>query len=101
MSIYFCIVCEFSFLVLDPLYYCIFFLLYSTNVLQPRKSISFIGPVKATASKGYAGASISRLGMSRTMVVLPEMKTTDKDKMSIPTTKTIQVIFFFLAFVQY
>ncbi|XP_073935904.1 dynein axonemal intermediate chain 4 isoform X3 [Castor canadensis] len=62
-----------------------------TNVLQPRKSISFIGPVKATASKGYAGASISRLGMSRTMVVLPEMKTTDKDKMSIPTTKTIQV----------
>jgi hypothetical protein len=39
--------------------------------------------------------------MSRTMVVLPEMKTTDKDKMSIPTTKTIQVIFFFLAFFQY
>ncbi|XP_058159362.1 dynein axonemal intermediate chain 4 isoform X4 [Dasypus novemcinctus] len=55
-----------------------------------RKSISFISPVKGTQTKGYAGATQSRMAMSKTLVILPEIKT---EKMGISTNNTyIQVI---------
>nr|XP_048309164.1 dynein axonemal intermediate chain 4 isoform X2 [Myodes glareolus] len=56
---------------------------------QTRKSISFGSPSKANLGKGYAGATQSRMGMSRTMVSVPEIK--PAEKLTISGTKTIQV----------
>ncbi|XP_049735483.1 dynein axonemal intermediate chain 4 isoform X1 [Elephas maximus indicus] len=57
---------------------------------QVRKSISFISTVKGTQTKGYAGANQSRMAMSKTMMILPEMKI---EKMNISSPKmVIQVI---------
>ncbi|XP_012657093.1 WD repeat-containing protein 78 [Otolemur garnettii] len=56
--------------------------------LQARKSISFIGPGKATQAKGYAGANQSRMVMSKTMILPPELRT---EKMNISSIKTVQV----------
>ncbi|KAM4872178.1 LOW QUALITY PROTEIN: dynein axonemal intermediate chain 4 [Thomomys bottae] len=57
----------------------------------PQKSISFINPVKKVSSKGYAGANMSRIGVSKTMVPAPEMKGIDKEKQTVSSSKTIQV----------
>ena len=77
---------------MDPLYY-VFFSWYRNVASQPKKSISFTGSVKGIQTKGYAGANQSRMGMSKIMTVLPEMKV---EKMNISTTKAVtQVIFFF------
>ncbi|XP_041508840.1 dynein intermediate chain 4, axonemal isoform X1 [Microtus oregoni] len=56
---------------------------------QTRKSISFSSPSKASSGKGYAGATQSRIGMSRTMVSVPEIKSVEK--LNISGTKTVQV----------
>ncbi|CAH6790582.1 Wdr78 [Phodopus roborovskii] len=56
---------------------------------QTRKSISFINPSKSSSGKGYVGANQSRLGMSRTMVTVPEMK--PAEKLNISSIKTVQV----------
>uniref|UniRef100_A0A8C5KHA4 Dynein axonemal intermediate chain 4 n=1 Tax=Jaculus jaculus TaxID=51337 RepID=A0A8C5KHA4_JACJA len=58
--------------------------------MQQRKSISFIGPVKTNALKGHGSANQSRIGISKTIITLPEMKTVEK--MNIPSNKTIQVL---------
>ncbi|XP_032282453.1 WD repeat-containing protein 78 isoform X2 [Phoca vitulina] len=57
---------------------------------QPKKSISFTNTVKGGQTKGYVGANQSRMAMSKTLTVLPEIKT---EKMNISTPRTvIQVI---------
>ncbi|XP_002921998.4 WD repeat-containing protein 78 [Ailuropoda melanoleuca] len=57
---------------------------------QPKKSISFTNTVKGGQTKGYIGANQSRMAMSKTLMVLPEIKT---EKMNISTPRTaIQVI---------
>ncbi|XP_022352889.1 WD repeat-containing protein 78 isoform X1 [Enhydra lutris kenyoni] len=57
---------------------------------QPKKSISFTNTVKGGQTKGYLGANQSRMAMSKTLMVLPEIKT---EKMNMPTVRTpIQVI---------
>ncbi|XP_008829309.1 WD repeat-containing protein 78 isoform X1 [Nannospalax galili] len=56
---------------------------------QLRKSISFINPAKSATGKLYPGANQSRLGVSRTMVAVPEMKAADK--MALSSIKTIKV----------
>ncbi|XP_006862560.1 PREDICTED: WD repeat-containing protein 78 [Chrysochloris asiatica] len=55
---------------------------------QTRKSISFTSPIKVTPPKGYAGAYQSRMAMSKTMVVLPEVKV---EKVNASSTKVIDV----------
>ncbi|KAL1776590.1 WD repeat-containing protein 78 [Sigmodon hispidus] len=55
---------------------------------QPRKSITFIPP-KLNTGRGYPGANQSRLGMSRTMASVPDMK--PAEKLNIPAIKTVQV----------
>ncbi|XP_010987376.1 dynein axonemal intermediate chain 4 [Camelus dromedarius] len=59
---------------------------------QPGKSISFTGLAKGAQMKGgYIGANQSRMAMSKTMLIVSDVKTTEK--MTISTTKTaIQVI---------
>ncbi|XP_004699674.1 dynein axonemal intermediate chain 4 [Echinops telfairi] len=57
---------------------------------QVRKSISFTSSVKGIQSKGYAGAYQSRMAMSRTMTVVPEVKV---DKMTVSSTKTPLQVF--------
>lgn len=77
--------------VMDPLYY-VFFSRYRSVGPQPKKSISFTNTVKGGQTKGYIGANQSRMAMSKTLIVLPEIKT---EKMNISTPRTvIQVIFF-------
>ncbi|XP_027466337.1 WD repeat-containing protein 78 isoform X3 [Zalophus californianus] len=57
---------------------------------QPKKSISFTNTVKGGQTKGYVGVNQSRMAMSKTLTVLPEIKT---EKMNISTPRTvIQVI---------
>ncbi|XP_048076671.1 dynein axonemal intermediate chain 4 isoform X4 [Ursus arctos] len=57
---------------------------------QPKKSISFTNTVKGGQTKGYIGANQSRMATSKTLMVLPEIKT---EKMNISTPRTvIQVI---------
>uniref|UniRef100_A0A667H071 Dynein axonemal intermediate chain 4 n=3 Tax=Lynx TaxID=13124 RepID=A0A667H071_LYNCA len=57
---------------------------------QPKKSISFISTVKGTQTKGYSGANQSRMALSKTLTIAPEIKA---EKMSISTPRTvIQVI---------
>ncbi|KAM7099095.1 dynein axonemal intermediate chain 4 isoform 2-T3 [Molossus nigricans] len=57
--------------------------------LQPRKSIiNFPGPGKAQM-KGYASANQSKMGMSKTMMMVPEMKAIEKTS----TTKTFIQVF--------
>ncbi|XP_011367904.1 LOW QUALITY PROTEIN: WD repeat-containing protein 78 [Pteropus vampyrus] len=57
---------------------------------QPAKSISFIGLARGVQVKGYASAYQSRMGASKTMVILPDIKT---EKISISNTRAaIQVI---------
>ncbi|XP_004431634.1 PREDICTED: WD repeat-containing protein 78 [Ceratotherium simum simum] len=63
----------------------------SNAVSQPRKSISVTGPVKGAQTKGYFGANQTRMAMSKTMIVLPDIKTVEKA--SVSTTRTVtQVI---------
>ncbi|KAM5323114.1 dynein axonemal intermediate chain 4 isoform 2-T2 [Glossophaga mutica] len=57
---------------------------------QPKKSISFTGAVKGAQTKGYSGATQSRMGMSRVLTVLPESKL---EKMNISTTKIVTQVF--------
>ncbi|CAO2588279.1 Dynein axonemal intermediate chain 4, partial [Lemmus lemmus] len=63
--------------------------LYRSPSSQTRKSISFSSPSKTSSGKGYAGATQSRIGMSRTMVSVPEIKPVEK--LNISGTKTVQV----------
>ncbi|ERE85680.1 WD repeat-containing protein 78 [Cricetulus griseus] len=56
---------------------------------QTRRSISFNNPSKTSGKGGYAGINQSRLGASKTMLSVPEMK--PAEKLSITVTKTIQV----------
>ncbi|XP_045837491.1 dynein axonemal intermediate chain 4 isoform X2 [Meles meles] len=57
---------------------------------QAKKSISFTNTVKGGQTKGYVGANQSRMAMSKTLTVLPEIKI---EKMNMPTVRTpIQVI---------
>lgn len=46
--------------------------------------------MKATSGKGYTGANQSRMAVSKTVLIPPELKTADKTNLSI---KTMQVIF--------
>ncbi|XP_012577584.1 PREDICTED: WD repeat-containing protein 78 [Condylura cristata] len=56
----------------------------------PKKSISFLKPIKASPSKAYPGAYQSKMGMSRNMI-LPETKPVEKLNISTPRT-VIQVL---------
>ncbi|XP_053446437.1 dynein axonemal intermediate chain 4 isoform X2 [Nycticebus coucang] len=67
----------------------VFVFTFRNDNVQVRKSISFIGSGKGPQSKGYAGANQSRMGMSKTMILPPELKTAEK--MNISGTKTVQV----------
>uniref|UniRef100_A0A673UTI1 Dynein axonemal intermediate chain 4 n=1 Tax=Suricata suricatta TaxID=37032 RepID=A0A673UTI1_SURSU len=61
----------------------------STSQL-PKKSISFLSRAKKTQIKSYTGASQSRMAMSKSMIIGPDVKA---EKMSISTPRTvIQVI---------
>lgn len=61
-------------------------------VLQSKKSISFTEKAKEALKKGFSGVNQSRMGVSRNLVILPEMKTTEK--VNVPGPKTVQVMFF-------
>lgn len=88
--VFFLLLVSFSSIV-DPLYY-VFFSSYRTITSQP-KSISFPGKVKATQTRGYFGANQSRMAVSRTAMILPDMKSAEK--LNSPTSRTVtQVIFF-------
>ncbi|KAM6217062.1 LOW QUALITY PROTEIN: dynein axonemal intermediate chain 4 [Rhynchocyon petersi] len=57
---------------------------------QTNTSVNFTGTTKRTPSKGYPGAFQSKMAISKTTVVLPEVKA---EKMNVSSTKTaIQVI---------
>lgn len=76
---------------MNPSCYVIFSWYRSTGP-QPKKSISFISTVKGTQTKGYSGANQSRMALSKTLTIAPEIKA---EKMSISTPRiVIQVIFF-------
>uniref|UniRef100_A0A2K6FR43 Dynein axonemal intermediate chain 4 n=1 Tax=Propithecus coquereli TaxID=379532 RepID=A0A2K6FR43_PROCO len=62
---------------------------FALSNTQLRKSFSIVNPVKATTMKGYIGANQSRMAVSKTMVIVPELKMAEK--MNIPSTKTVQV----------
>uniref|UniRef100_A0A2K6KWU5 Dynein axonemal intermediate chain 4 n=1 Tax=Rhinopithecus bieti TaxID=61621 RepID=A0A2K6KWU5_RHIBE len=55
---------------------------------QPKKSISFFATMKATSVKGYTGANQSRMAVSKTVLIPPELKTAEKTN---PSIKTMQV----------
>nr|XP_012998627.2 WD repeat-containing protein 78 isoform X2 [Cavia porcellus] len=59
-------------------------------VLQSKKSISFTEKAKEALKKGFSGVNQSRMGVSRNLVILPEMKTTEK--VNVPGPKTVQVL---------
>ncbi|KAM8790185.1 dynein axonemal intermediate chain 4 [Rhynchonycteris naso] len=61
------------------------------TAIQPKKSVSFTGAPRGTPMKGYAGANQSRMGMSRNMVIVPEMKA--MEKMNSPITKSVMQVF--------
>ncbi|XP_039089343.1 dynein intermediate chain 4, axonemal [Hyaena hyaena] len=64
--------------------------LWLSTIEQPKKSISFISTAKKTQIKGYSGLNQSRMAMSKTMIIGPDVKA---EKMNISTSKTvIQVI---------
>ncbi|KAI2517489.1 hypothetical protein G5576_001252 [Homo sapiens] len=46
--------------------------------------------MKATSVKGYTGANQSRMAVSKTVLIPPELKTVEKPN---PNIKTTQVIF--------
>ncbi|XP_013369893.1 PREDICTED: WD repeat-containing protein 78 [Chinchilla lanigera] len=62
----------------------------SHSVLQSKKSISFTEKAKENLKKGYAAANQSRMGVSRNLVILPEMKMTEK--VNVSSTKIVQVL---------
>uniref|UniRef100_A0A8C4PK86 Dynein axonemal intermediate chain 4 n=1 Tax=Equus asinus TaxID=9793 RepID=A0A8C4PK86_EQUAS len=61
-----------------------------TVTSQP-KSISFPGKVKATQTRGYFGANQSRMAVSRTAMILPDMKSAEK--LNSPTSRTVKQVF--------
>ncbi|XP_008567225.1 PREDICTED: WD repeat-containing protein 78 [Galeopterus variegatus] len=61
----------------------------SNSSTQPKKSISFTGTIKGPPMKGYIGANQSRMALSKTMLIPPELKTIEK--MNIASTKKAQV----------
>ncbi|XP_004841550.1 WD repeat-containing protein 78 isoform X1 [Heterocephalus glaber] len=61
-----------------------------SSTLQSKKSISFTEKGKETLKKGYAGATQSRMSVSRNLFILPEMKMTEK--MNISSGKIVQVL---------
>ncbi|XP_008070396.1 WD repeat-containing protein 78 isoform X1 [Carlito syrichta] len=63
--------------------------MYRSSATQPKKSISFISPVRGAPAKSYAGANQSRMAISKTMVV-PELKLAEK--INISSTKITQVL---------
>lgn len=60
------------------------------GVFQSKKSITFTEKTKDSLKKGYAGANQSRMGVSRNLVILPEMKMTEK--LNVASAKIIQVL---------
>ncbi|XP_016063645.1 PREDICTED: WD repeat-containing protein 78 [Miniopterus natalensis] len=60
--------------------------------LQPRRSvIGFTNPVKGAQMKAYSSSNQSRMGMSKNMMILPEVKISER--MNIPMTKTVTQVF--------
>ncbi|XP_023574020.1 WD repeat-containing protein 78 isoform X2 [Octodon degus] len=60
------------------------------SVFQSKKSISFTEKAKDSLKKGHAGANQSRMGVSRNLIIVPEMKMTEK--VNVASTKIIQVL---------
>ncbi|XP_078188307.1 dynein axonemal intermediate chain 4 isoform X2 [Callithrix jacchus] len=58
------------------------------NATQTNKSTTFFATMKGTSMKGYASANQSRMVVSKTMLIPPELKTVEKTN---PNIKTIQV----------
>uniref|UniRef100_A0A2K6CMW9 Dynein axonemal intermediate chain 4 n=1 Tax=Macaca nemestrina TaxID=9545 RepID=A0A2K6CMW9_MACNE len=58
---------------------------------QPKKSISFFATMKATSGKGYTGANQSRMAVSKTVLIPPELKTADKTNLSIKTMQVFDI----------
>ncbi|PNI71182.1 WDR78 isoform 3 [Pan troglodytes] len=61
------------------------------NATQPKKSISFFATMKATSVKGYTGANQSRMAVSKTVLIPPELKTVEKTNPSIKTTQVFDI----------
>ncbi|XP_047286687.1 dynein axonemal intermediate chain 4 isoform X3 [Homo sapiens] len=61
------------------------------NATQPKKSISFFATMKATSVKGYTGANQSRMAVSKTVLIPPELKTVEKPNPNIKTTQVFDI----------